>query len=78
MTIKLHLKISEIKNFLFEITGLAIDRSAIRNLKSKIKMAEGAGFELARDSCSVVFGTTALPVRLTPQDDFRYWIADFD
>jgi hypothetical protein len=38
-------------------------------------MAEGTGVEPASDKCAVVFGTTALPVRLPFQKEFR--IANF-
>src|SRR6267378_460707 len=38
-------------------------------------MAEGTGVEPASDKCAVVFETTALPVRLPFQEEFR--IADF-
>ena len=41
-------------------------RSEIKNQQSKIKnsLAEGTGVEPASDRGAVVFGTTALPVRL--------------
>src|SRR2546429_8925182 len=35
------------------------------------RLAEGTGVEPASDKCAVVFGTTALPVRLPFQEEFR-------
>ena len=40
-------------------------------------MAEGTGLEPASDKCAVVFGTTALPVRLPFQGEFGFRITDF-
>ena len=36
------------------------------------RLAEGTGLEPASDKCAVVFGTTALPVRLPFQDIFDF------
>ena len=42
------------------------------------RLAEGTGLEPASDKCAVVFGTTALPVRLPFQKrNFELRIADF-
>ena len=39
------------------------------------RLAEGTGLEPASDKCAVVFGTTALPVRLPSQSfDLRFGI----
>src|SRR5438128_3693832 len=37
----------------------------------QLELAEGTGLEPASDKCAVVFGTTALPVRLPFQEEFR-------
>ena len=45
-----------------------------------LRLAEGTGLEPASDKCAVVFGTTALPVRLPFQrriSDYEFRIADW-
>src|SRR6266446_5913340 len=46
--------------------SICILQSAIIN-----RLAEGTGVEPASDKCAVVFKTTALPVRLPFQEEFR-------
>ena len=51
------------------LPGVSISQSEIRN--PKFVLEEGTGVEPASDKRAEVFGTTALPVRLPFQEEFR-------